>query len=130
MLSSMSQPNYRIAVDIAPEYAEEHSNADEGRFVFIYHVNIRNTGKLGAQLLRRHWVITDGDGRVQEVEGEGVIGEQPDIPPGGEHAYKSFCVLETPIGCMQGSYRMRATDGTEFDAAIPPFTLALPGSLN
>ncbi|HCS12552.1 MAG: Co2+/Mg2+ efflux protein ApaG [Zetaproteobacteria bacterium CG06_land_8_20_14_3_00_59_53] len=126
----MSEQQYQIDVNVRPEYAEEHSDAVEGRFVFIYHVNIRNTGSISAQLLRRHWIITDADGQVQEVEGEGVIGEQPDIPPGGEHAYKSFCVLDTPIGCMQGSYRMKAADGTAFEAPIPAFTLAVPGSLH
>jgi len=126
----MSEANYRIHVQVQPEYAEEHSDADQGRFVFIYNVSIRNEGNVSAQLLRRHWIITDADGQVQEVEGEGVIGEQPDIPPGGTHAYKSFCVLDTPIGCMQGSYQMRAADGTAFEVQIEPFTLAVPGSLN
>jgi len=126
----MSEANYRIHVQVQPEYAEEHSDADEGRFVFIYNVSIRNEGNVSAQLLRRHWIITDANGEVQEVEGEGVIGEQPDIPPGGSHDYKSFCVLDTPIGCMQGSYQMQAADGTDFEAQIEPFTLAIPGSLN
>lgn len=126
----MQSVDYQINVQVRPEYAEEHSDASESRFVFIYHITIRNTGGLAAQLLRRHWIITDADGHVQEVEGEGVIGEQPNIPPGGEHAYQSFCVLDTPIGCMQGSYWMRAADGTAFEASIPPFTLAVPGSLN
>ncbi|OIO67930.1 MAG: Co2+/Mg2+ efflux protein ApaG [Zetaproteobacteria bacterium CG12_big_fil_rev_8_21_14_0_65_55_1124] len=126
----MNQTTYQINVRVRPEFAEEHSDADEGRFVFIYHVTIHNEGNIAAQLLRRHWVITDADGRVQEVEGEGVIGEQPDIQPGDEHSYQSFCILDTPIGCMQGSYQMRAADGTEFETQIAPFTLAVPGSLN
>jgi len=120
----------QIRVQVRPEYAEEHSDPDTNRFVFIYHISIHNEGSLAAQLLRRHWIITDADGNVQEVEGDGVIGEQPDIPPGGEHSYQSFCVLETPIGCMQGSYLMRASDGAEFEAPIPTFTLAVPGTLN
>jgi len=126
----MNQANYQINVQVRPEYAEEHSDASQSHFVFIYHINILNEGNISAQLLRRHWIITDADGRVQEVEGEGVIGEKPEIPPGGAHAYKSFCVLDTPIGCMQGSYQMRAADGTDFVATIEPFTLAVPGSLN
>lgn len=126
----MSEQRYQITVDVHPKYAEEHSDAVEGRFVFIYHVDIRNTGNLPAQLLRRHWMITNADGQVQEIRGDGVIGEQPEIPPGGTHAYKSFCVLDTPIGCMQGSYQMEASDGTAFEALIAPFTLAVPGSLN
>ena len=126
----MDTERYQITVQAQPVYAEEQSDPFEGHYVFIYHISIRNTGSITAQLLRRHWIITDADGRVQEVEGEGVIGEQPEIPPGGEHTYKSFCVLDTPIGCMQGSYQMRAADGTAFEAAISPFTLAVPGSLN
>jgi len=126
----MNEVTYQINVRVRPEYSEEHSDAAEGRFVFIYRVNIHNEGNVAAQLLRRHWIITDADGRVQEVEGEGVIGEQPVIQPGEEHAYQSFCILDTPIGCMQGSYQMRAADGNEFEAEIPTFTLAVPGSLN
>lgn len=126
----MNTVNHQIRVQVRPEYAEKHSDADEGRFVFIYHISIHNEGRLAAQLLHRHWIITDAEGCVQEVEGEGVIGEQPDIPPGGMYSYQSFCVLETPIGCMQGSYQMRASDGFEFDAEVPTFTLAVPGSLN
>ncbi len=126
----MQSTDHQISVQVRSEYAEENSDPTEMRFVFIYHIVIRNTGNVAAQLLRRHWIITDADGHVQEVEGEGVIGEQPDIQPGGEHAYQSFCVLKTPIGCMQGSYRMRAADGTDFEAPISPFTLAVPGSLN
>ena len=103
---------------------------EQQHFVFIYHVTIRNNGAMGAQLLRRHWLITDADERVQEVEGEGVIGEQPMLEPGEEHSYQSYCVLQTPIGCMQGTYLMRATDGTSFEADIPAFTLAMPGSLH
>jgi len=126
----MNETDYQIRVQVRPEYAEEHSDVDEGRYVFVYHISIQNEGSLGARLLRRRWTITDADGHVQEVEGEGVIGEQPDISPGGEHRYQSFCVLETPIGCMQGSYLMRGADGIEFEAKIPTFTLAVPGSLN
>ena len=126
----MNKLSHHIRVQVRPEYSAEHSDASEDRFVFIYHISIHNEGSFSTQLLRRHWIITDAEGHVQEVEGEGVIGEQPEIPPGGEHRYQSFCVLETPIGCMQGSYMMRASNGNEFEAAIPAFTLAVPGSLN
>ena len=98
--------------------------------MFIYHISIRNDGTIPAQLISRHWLITDANGQVQEVEGEGVIGEQPVIPPGGEHRYNSFCVLETPVGCMEGSYQLIAEDGTAFEAPIPAFTLAVPGALH
>jgi len=126
----MSDAAARIEITVRPEYAGEHSAPEQGRFVFIYHISIHNTGDASAQLLRRHWIITDAEGRVEEVEGEGVIGQQPTIPAGGEHAYQSFCVLETPVGCMQGSYQMLGADGESFTADIAPFTLAAPGSLN
>jgi len=121
---------YKICIAVRPEYAEAHSDAGAARFVFIYHIAIRNEGTMPAKLISRHWIITDGEQRVQEVRGEGVIGEQPLLAPGGEHRYESFCVLETPIGCMQGSYQMLADDGTLFDAHIAPFSLAVPGTLN
>jgi len=119
-----------IIVEVENEYAAEHSEPDQGRFVFIYDISIHNTGHRAAQLISRHWVITDADGEVDEVQGEGVVGEQPVIEPGATYRYNSFCVLETPVGCMQGSYRMLDENGYEFDAPIPAFTLALPGSLN
>jgi len=126
----MTEKKCHIEVTVRAEYAETHSDTAHEHYVFIYDITIRNNGSLSAQLLRRHWLITDAEENVQEVEGEGVIGEQPDIQPGGTHRYQSYCVLPTPIGCMQGSYRMRAADGTLFDAPIPAFTLAVPGSLN
>jgi len=121
---------YQIRVEVRPEYAEEHSDAEQQHYVFIYHIAIKNEGAVGVQLISRHWIITDGDGRVQQVKGDGVVGEQPHLPPGSEHRYNSFCVLQSPIGCMQGSYQMLAADGTRFDAQIAPFSLAVPGSLN
>jgi len=119
-----------IIVDVKPEYSTEHSEPEQGRFVFIYYITIRNIGEQAAQLLSRHWVITDGNGLVEEVMGDGVIGEQPVISPGGAHQYNSFCVLQTNVGYMQGSYRMLSESGEVFDAPIPAFTLAAPGSLN
>jgi len=115
---------------VTPEYLDEHSEPEEARFVFAYHVSVRNSGEVPAQLHSRHWIITDGNGKAEEVNGEGVVGEQPVIAPEGEHRYSSFCVLETPVGMMQGSYRMIAEDGTAFDAEIPLFRLAVPGALN
>ena len=125
----MSVP-YSFEIIVMPEYMAEHSEPDEARFVFAYHIRICNTGGIGAQLLSREWKITDGNGETEEVQGEGVVGEQPLIAPGGEHQYSSFCVLDTPVGMMQGSYHMVADDGHSFDVEIPPFTLAVPGSLN
>jgi len=121
---------YSFEIVVMPEFMPEHSEPEENRFVFAYHIRICNTGSIGAQLLSREWKITDGNGDVEEVEGEGVVGEQPLIAPGGEHQYSSFCVLDTPVGNMQGSYHMVADDGYSFDAEIPPFTLAVPGALN
>lgn len=121
---------YRIEVSVLTDYLEEQSQPDEQRFVFAYHVTIRNRGKHAAQLQGRHWLIVDGNGKTDEVQGSGVVGEQPVIVSGGEYRYDSFCVLETPVGVMHGQYRMVGEDGQSFDAEISPFTLAVPGSLN
>jgi len=122
--------SYRIEVKVMPEYLIHDSEPENNRFIFAYHVSIINRGSVGAQLLNRHWIITDGNGKVEEVTGEGVVGEQPWLEPGEEHIYDSFCVLATPVGMMQGSYGMIAADGKLFEAEIPAFTLAAPGSLN
>jgi len=119
-----------IRVEAVASYLEAQSQPDDRRFVFSYTINIYNAGGAAAQLLTRHWLITDADGRVQEVHGEGVIGEQPHIQPGEAHTYSSGAVLETPVGTMEGRYGMVAPDGTEFDTAIPVFSLAVPGVLN
>jgi len=120
----------RIVVDVNVEYFSEHSEPHQGRFVFVYYITIRNTADQAAQLLSRHWIITDGNGLVEEVMGEGVVGEQPVISAGASHQYNSFCVLQTNVGYMEGSYRMLSENGETFDAPIPAFTLASPGSLN
>jgi len=119
-----------IMIEVENSYAAEHSEPEQNRFVFIYDISIHNRGNCAAQLISRHWVISDADGKIEEVRGEGVVGEQPVLEPGATYRYNSFCVLETPVGCMQGSYRMLDEDGNEFDAPVPTFTLALPGSLN
>jgi len=119
-----------IVVTVRPEYAPEHSEPEQGRFVFIYYIRIQNKGEQGVQLVGRHWLITDAKGKVEEVRGDGVVGEKPVLAPGDEHDYNSFCVLETNVGCMQGSYVMLGEDGRYFDAPIPAFTLAVPGALN
>jgi len=119
-----------VNVSVKTEYAPEHSDPEQNRFVFIYYISIQNRGEQTVQLISRHWQITDASGRVQEVRGDGVVGEQPILAPGDEHFYNSFCVLETNVGCMQGSYMMLGEDGLYFDAPIPAFTLAVPGALN
>jgi ApaG protein len=121
---------HRIEVDVATSYVDDQSKPDEQRYVFSYTITIRNEGQVPARLLTRHWVITDANGKVQEVRGEGVVGEQPYLLPGQGFRYSSGAILETPVGAMQGSYRMVADDGHEFEAPIAPFRLAKPGLLH
>lgn len=120
--------NINVSVDSA--FVEGQSNEDQGQFVFAYTVTIHNTGEVPAKLMTRHWIITDSNGKIQEVKGEGVVGEQPYLRPGEAFQYTSGTMLETPVGTMQGSYQMIADDGTEFDAEISPFTLAAPRILH
>ena len=121
---------YRIKVTAVAEYVPGQSAPEEDRYVFAYHITISNAGTVGAQLLSRHWIITDGAGKIQEVRGQGVIGEQPALAPGEQFSYSSGSVLETPVGTMQGSYQMVAADGHRFDAEIPAFVLAMPRVLH
>ena len=121
---------YQFEIAVKPEYMDEHSLPDAAQYVFAYHITIRNIGSKAARLMQRHWVITDANAKVEEVQGDGVVGEQPTIQPGESHAYSSFCVLDTPLGCMQGSYQMLGEDGERFDADIPVFTLAKAGTLH
>ena len=129
--NSLSTHNkYEIVVKVLSEYLSDQSEPEDEHFVFAYHVMIENRGSLPAQLISRHWIITDGDQKVEEVMGEGVVGEKPLIPPGETFQYTSGAVIRTPVGAMHGSYRLVAADGTTFDASIPPFTLALPKFLH
>lgn len=121
---------HRIEVDVATAYVDDQSKPDESRYVFSYTITIRNEGQVPARLLTRHWVITDANGKVQEVRGDGVVGEQPYLKPGQGFRYSSGAVIETPVGAMQGSYQMVADDGAAFDAPIAPFRLAIPGVLH
>jgi ApaG protein len=121
---------HHIDVSVETAFVDAQSDADNQRFVFAYTITIRNTGTVAAQLLTRHWVITDANGKVQEVRGEGVVGEQPHLEPGQGFRYTSGAILETPVGSMQGSYQMVADDGAHFDAPIAPFRLAVPGLLH
>ena len=120
----------RIRVDVTTNYVEDQSNPADGRYVFSYTITIRNEGTQPARLMARHWLITDANGKVQEVVGEGVVGEQPHLQPGQGFRYSSGAILETPVGSMQGRYRMLADDGEQFDAPIAPFLLAMPGVLH
>ena len=126
----MTSQDHRIRVDVVTSFVEDQSNPGDGRFVFSYTITIRNEGSKPARLMARHWLITDANGKVQEVVGEGVVGEQPVIPPGTEYRYTSGTLLNTEVGSMHGSFGMLAEDGTEFDAPIAPFTLAQPGALH
>jgi ApaG protein len=126
---AQESPNH-IDVQVETNYMESQSQPDEQRFVFSYTVTIRNEGLVSARLMNRHWIITDANGKVQEVRGEGVVGEQPHLNPGESFRYTSGTVLDTPVGSMQGSYDMVDNQGNHFDAAIPAFSLARPGSLH
>lgn len=120
----------KIRVDVSTSYVDEQSKPDESRYVFSYTITIHNEGTVPAKLLTRHWLITDANGKVQEVRGEGVVGEQPHLQPGQGFRYSSGAVIETPVGAMQGSYQMISDDGAHFDAEIAPFRLAKPGLLH
>ncbi len=126
----MTSPQHAITVDVATRFLADQSVPEDGRFVFAYTIRIRNQGQVPARLISRHWLITDDNGKVQEVRGEGVIGEQPWLRPGDDFEYTSGAVLETALGTMRGSYQMLADDGTHFDAPIAPFTLSMPRTLH
>ena len=121
---------YRINVVAVPEFVSEQSNPDNDHFVFAYTMTIRNTGSVAAQLVSRHWIITDATDEVQEVRGLGVVGHQPLLQPGESFEYTSGCALPTPVGTMRGTYQMVAEDGTHFEAEIPEFVLATPRALH
>lgn len=126
----MEEKECDIAIDVATSYVDDQSEPDASRYVFAYTITISNNGNIAATLRSRHWVITDANGKVQEVNGDGVVGEQPHLNPGERFRYSSGAVLETPVGAMQGMYRMETDSGATFDAPIAPFTLAVPGLLH
>ena len=121
---------YEASVSAQTHYLAEQSDEAAGRYVFAYTINIRNTGSVPAQLISRHWVITDGRNQVQEVRGLGVVGAQPLLKPGESFEYTSGTAIATPVGTMRGSYQMVAEDGTLFEAPIPEFTLSVPRILH
>ncbi|GHE24736.1 Co2+/Mg2+ efflux protein ApaG [Vulcaniibacterium thermophilum] len=126
----MSRNDYALDIAVATRYLEDQSEPEKNRYVFSYTIHIRNSGRVPARLLARRWVITDANGKVQEIEGEGVVGQQPRLRPGEDFEYTSGAVLETSLGTMQGSYAMLADDGTRFEAPIPAFTLSTPRTLH
>ena len=126
----MPNKKHDISVTTRTVFIPDQSDAEKGRYVFAYTITITNTGTLGAQLLSRHWVITDADSLVQEVKGEGVVGEQPFLRPSESFQYTSGTAIATPVGTMRGTYQMVGEDGVKFDAAIPEFTLAIPRVLH
>ncbi len=121
---------HKISVEVETDFLNDQSEPRQDRFVFSYTITIRNDGDVPARLMTRHWVITDANGKVQEVRGDGVVGEQPYLKPGQGVRYSRGAVIDTPVGSMQGSYQMIADDGVRFDAPISPFRLAMPGVLN
>ncbi|MGH8260295.1 MAG: Co2+/Mg2+ efflux protein ApaG [Steroidobacteraceae bacterium] len=120
----------QIRVDVETTFIAGESDPARTRYAFAYTITIRNEGATPARLLARHWVITDANGKVQEVRGDGVVGEQPYLEPGKGFRYSSAAIIETPVGVMQGSYQMIGADGHRFDAPIAPFRLAMPGVLH
>jgi len=121
---------YSISVAVQTRFIDDQSAPADNRYVFAYTIRIANTGSVAAKLLTRHWIITDANGKVQEVRGDGVVGEQPHLKPGEDFHYTSGAVLETAVGTMRGSYQMIADDGHRFDAPIAQFTLSIPRTVH
>ena len=129
-MNDSKELGYDVDVAVKTQFIQNQSDPDSRRFLFAYTITITNSGEVPAKLLTRHWIITDADGRKQEVRGEGVVGEHPHLKPGESFRYTSGAAIETPVGSMEGSYQMLADDGHHFDAPISPFTLAVPGTLH
>jgi len=125
-----AEKKYEVNVSSQTQYVPEQSDEEKGRYVFAYTITIRNLGSITAQLISRHWIITDARNQVQEVRGLGVVGAQPLLKPGESFEYTSGTAIATPVGTMRGSYQMVAEDGTQFDASIPEFTLSVPRVLH
>jgi len=130
MSASEIQHEYDTRVEVETTYIAEQSSPEQSRYAFAYTITIRNHGTIPARLLSRHWIITDANGKVEEVRGEGVVGEQPYLKPGDGFRYTSGTVIDTPVGSMQGNYQMIADDGKEFDSPIAPFSLSMPHALH
>jgi ApaG protein len=121
---------HQIDIEVRTAFIPAQSAPEDNRYVFAYTITITNAGLVPAKLVTRHWIITDGNNKTQEVRGEGVVGQQPHLEPGTSFEYTSGTIIETPVGVMRGSYQMVADDGTEFDAEIPAFTLSAPRTLH
>lgn len=121
---------YEFTVTVSPSFLPEQSDPDNQRYLFAYKIRIVNSGQATAQLMSRHWIITDANQHVEEVRGPGVVGEQPRLAPGESFEYTSGCPLQTPFGSMRGSYQCVAEDGTAFDVPIPEFLLSVPRTLH
>jgi ApaG protein len=124
------ETRYEMRIEPVVSYVADQSDPSRQQYVFAYTIRITNVGTVAAKLVSRHWIITDGEHRVQEVRGEGVVGQQPVIGPGDSFEYSSGASIATPVGTMRGSYRMLAADGREFDAPIETFTLSVPRTLH
>jgi ApaG protein len=124
------QPVHAVEVDVDCQFIEEKSDPEQDRYLFTYTVTIRNSGTAAAKLLTRHWLITDSNNKIQEVRGDGVIGQQPRLKPGEEHHYSSAAMVETPVATMRGSYGMVDDEGAEFNAPIEQFVLSIPRTLH
>ena len=122
-MSGMST-NQQIKITVTPHYLQEQSEPENNQYIFAYTVHMENQGDTAAQLLTRHWIITDSEGKTEEVRGPGVVGEHPHLKPGESFEYTSGAILQTPVGAMMGSYQMRDENGDLFDAVIPAFTLS------
>lgn len=125
----MSEQN-KILVEVRPRYIAEQSKPNEDKYAFAYTIKISNIGTVAAKLLSRHWLITDANGKIEEVRGEGVIGKKPYLKPGEAFTYTSGALLSTSVGVMQGTYTMRSDSGEDFDTLIPQFTLSIPRTLH
>ncbi len=121
---------YELTVTVRTQYLEEQSDPERSNYVFAYAITIKNTGQIAAQLISRHWIITDANNRVEEVRGLGVVGHQPLLQPGEQFEYTSGCALKTPQGSMRGRYFCVAEDGEQFEVQIPEFVLSLPRTLH
>jgi len=128
--NGMTMSQYQFSVSSQTRYLPEQSNPERRQYAFAYTLTIRNTGQVPAQLIARHWIITDSDNRVQEVKGLGVVGHQPLLKPGEQFEYTSWAVIETPVGTMRGAYFCVAEDGERFEAPVPEFALQMPRTLH
>lgn len=129
-MSSVTAKKALITVSTKVDFAPEESAPEHSYWVYHYHITLRNEGQVAAKLLTRHWIVTDGEEKTQEVHGEGVVGQQPYLRPGETFEYSSRVAINTPVGSMHGSYHMIDDEGCYFETPIPPFTLAIPKSLH